>query len=134
MEESPIGTPMTESGSEAQRRGERDSLLVLARIRIDGAPGDGETVRVRNVSSGGLMAQSTAAYAIGASVVVELDGIGAVRGSVAWSEAGRIGIAFDHPVDKARARKPKTEKGTGPTAPVPPSFVGDYRRPPLKPR
>jgi hypothetical protein len=133
VEESPIGNH-TQETAEAQRRDERDSLLVLARIRVEGAPGDGESVRVRNVSSGGLMAQSGADYQVGAAVVVELDGIGAVRGSVAWSEAGRIGIAFDHPVDKARARKPKVEAKSAATAPVMPSYVRDYRRPPLKPR
>ncbi len=133
MEESPIGNH-TQDGTEAQRRDERDSLLVLARIKVDGAPGEGETVRVRNVSSGGLMAQSTADYRIGATVMVELDGIGAVRGTVAWTEAGRIGIAFDHPVDKARARKPKPEKKSDVAETTVQSLARDYRRPPLKPR
>lgn len=135
MEESPIGTHGQNAGSEAQRRDERDSLLVLARIKHDGAPGDAETVRVRNVSSGGLMAQTSADYRIGAAVLVELDGIGTVRGSVAWTEAGRIGIAFDHPIDKSRARKPKAEKPAGVTQQIIPApTTGDYRRPPLKPR
>ncbi len=133
MEESPIGNH-SQDGTEAQRRDERDSLLVLARIQIDGAPGNGETVRVRNVSSGGLMAQSSADYRVGAGVVVELDGIGAVRGSVAWTEAGRIGIAFDHPVDKARARKPKVVKTVNTAESIIQTLGRDYRRPPLKPR
>jgi hypothetical protein len=134
VEESPIGNHNQDVGPEAQRRDERDSLLVLARIRIEDAPGEGETVRVRNVSSGGLMAQSSADYPIGATVLVELDGIGAVRGSVAWTEAGRIGIAFAHPVDKARARKPKVEKKTNAAESIIQSLGKDYRRPPLKPR
>lgn len=135
VEETPIGSHTPDAGSEVQRKDERDSLLVLARIKLEGAVTEAETVRVRNVSSGGLMAQTPADYPIGAGVLVELDGIGIVRGSVAWTEAGRIGIAFDHPINKARARKAKTEKDGGSAGvmiQVP--LVADYRRPPLKPR
>lgn len=132
MEDSLIGktTPEAVLG-DAQRRDERDSLMVLAVIRPEGSGGDGVTVRVRNVSSGGLMAEAPDDYRAGLRVEVQLEGIGRQTGSVAWSEAGRIGIAFDHPVDKARARKPAAKKTDVDLLHHPDS---GYRRPGLKPR
>ena len=116
---------------ESQRRDERDSLFLLAQLKHEGAAGDGETVRVRNVSTGGLMAQAPADFRPGMRVEVMLEGIGAVSGSVAWAESGRIGVAFDHPVDKALARKPRSAQADAelfrPTA-------LDFRRPGLRPR
>ncbi len=120
-----------EGGPESQRRDARDSLFVLARLKHEGAAGDGEAVRVRNVSSGGLMAQAPEGFHEGMRVEVTLEGIGTVSGMVAWAEAGRVGISFDHPVDKALARKPRAaladEQLFRPTA-------IDYRRPGLRPR
>ncbi len=120
-----------EGGAEPQRRDARDSLFLLAQLKHERATGDGETVRVRNVSSGGLMAQAPEDFRQGMRVEVTLDGIGTVSGAVAWAEAGRIGIAFDHPVDKALARKPQAAS-TAETLFRPPAI--DFRRPGLRPR
>ncbi|USI72109.1 PilZ domain-containing protein [Sphingomonas morindae] len=126
------GSGRASDSSDSQRRDERDSLLILARLQPDQG-GAVATVRVRNVSSGGLMAEAPDGYHPGTRVLVELDGIGVVAGAVAWAEAGRIGIAFDHPIDKARARKPVA----GATAPTESGLfrpVTDFRRPAVKPR
>lgn len=131
MEESSLGKHTQDTGPESQRRDERDSLFVLARIRHEGDQGDAIAVRVRNVSSGGLMADVSDDYRPGARVEIILEGIGTVAGSVAWAEAGRMGIAFDHPIDKARARKPAAKKDDADLYRPRPT---DYRRPPLKPR
>jgi hypothetical protein len=132
VEDSSIGKTTSEAVvGETQRRDERDSLLVLANIRPEGSAVPGVQVRVRNVSSGGLMAEAPDDYRAGLRVEVELEGIGRQNGTVAWSEAGRIGIAFDHPVDKARARKPVAKKKDEDLLHHPSS---GYRRPGLKPR
>ncbi len=128
VQDSPIGNDPDEDGGEHHRRDERDSLFMLARLRPSGASAF-ENVRVRNVSSGGLMAQVGAGYRPGMRVDVELEGLGAVSGSVAWAEAGRIGIAFDHPVDKARARKTVGGKDEDLFR-----HASDFKRPPLRPR
>jgi hypothetical protein len=132
VEESPIASHTPEASGESQRRDQRDSLFVLARLRPEGETGESDTVRVRNVSSGGLMADASDQYRPGTRVEVELDGIGLMKGSVAWSEAGRIGIAFDHPVDKSRARKTKVKSAADETIFRP--AVATERRPGLKPR
>lgn len=86
-----------------QRNNSRDSLLLSAQLRIDGKV---EQVRVRNLSAGGMMAEYAAPVPQGASVEVEVRGIGWVRGRIAWATEGRIGIAFDIEIDPMLARKP----------------------------
>jgi hypothetical protein len=130
VEDSPIGNQAQEPDVESQRRDERDSVLVLARLRPEDGSGDTITARVRNVSSGGLMAQAPEQYRPGLRIEIEVEGIGQVKGVVAWSEAGRIGIAFDHPIDKSLARQAKVGKDETLFRPN----ITDYRRPPLKPR
>jgi hypothetical protein len=39
-------------------------------------------------------------------VVLELRGIGPVRGTVAWAREDKIGLAFDEQIDPQLARKP----------------------------
>ena len=131
VEDSPIGKQAQDAGSDSQRRDERDSVLVLAKIRPEDGSTEAVAVRVRNVSSGGLMAQASDDYRPAMRVEVELEGIGSVKGVVAWAEAGRIGISFDHPIDKSLARKPVT--GARDENLFRPSDT-DYRRPGVKPR
>lgn len=89
----------------AQRAGGRDSLLLTAQIRKQGQE-SATQVRVRNLSSGGLMAEYAGAISSDAAVEVEVRGIGWIPGRVAWVTDGRIGVAFDIEIDPLAARKP----------------------------
>jgi hypothetical protein len=89
----------------AQRAGGRDSLLLTAQIRKAGSDSSTQ-VRVRNLSSGGLMAEYSGVIASDTQVEVEVRGIGWVPGRVAWVVDGRIGVAFDVEIDPLAARKP----------------------------
>jgi hypothetical protein len=126
-----VGNDTPQGGTDSQRRDERDSLFVFARLKHEDQPGEGQMVRVRNVSSGGLMADAPEDYPQGIRVEVVLEGVGVVRGAVAWAEAGRVGIAFDHPIDKTLARKPRQAK---PDEELFRPTALDYRRPGLKAR
>ncbi|PKP91806.1 MAG: PilZ domain-containing protein [Alphaproteobacteria bacterium HGW-Alphaproteobacteria-16] len=88
----------------SQRNANRDSLFLSAQLRVDGGPET--TVRVRNLSAGGLMAEYAATAVSGAPVRVDVRGVGWVSGRIAWSAEGRIGIAFDRDIDPKLARKP----------------------------
>ena len=131
MEQGSIGNKAEESGPDSQRRDERDSLFLLAKLKIEGQGGDGGVVRVRNVSAGGLMADASDEFRPGTRVAILLDGIGSIAGTVAWAEAGRIGVAFDHPIDKSLARKPVAKKDDSQLFRP---LLSDHKRPPLKPR
>lgn len=94
-----------EGADDAARARSRDSLFLLARLSLSDRS-TARDVRVRNLSSGGLMAEYEGPVAIGEPVVVDLRGIGEVRGRIAWATEGRIGVALDEQIDPKKARKP----------------------------
>ncbi len=93
------------SQSAAKRDADRDSLLLKATLKFSVSGEQGE-VRIRNLSAGGLMAEAPVRVARGERVEVQLRNIGWIGGNVAWVAEGRIGIAFDHPIDPKVARNP----------------------------
>lgn len=90
----------------------RDSLFLLAKLRVEGEPANEHRVKVRNLSSGGMMAEGAVKVARGARVSIELRNIGWVEGSVAWKADDRFGIAFIEDIDPLLARG-NTAGGTG---------------------
>ena len=89
----------------AKRGTDRDSLLLKAILRFPNAKDERE-VRIRNLSAGGLMAEVPVRVSRGEPVEINLRSIGWITGHVAWVTEGRIGIAFDHPINPKDARKP----------------------------
>ncbi len=85
------------------RRVVRDSVFVMADLRITGKAGD-HRVRVRNLSGYGMMAEGNVRVTAGAVVEVNLRGVGWVSGRVAWIVDGRFGIGFDDMVDAQLVR------------------------------
>jgi len=112
----------TAGDATAQRNDARDSLLLVARFRVEGSA-ETSQVRVRNLSSGGLMADVVKPIDIGTMVEIEVRGVGWVNGRIAWIAAGRAGVAFDHPIDPQAARKPVvTSRGPVKSKPIKPLF------------
>ncbi|MCB5425615.1 PilZ domain-containing protein [Altererythrobacter sp. CC-YST694] len=108
------------------RQMSRDSLFVLAKIKVEGdLKGTEHRVKVRNLSSGGMMAEGNVKVVRGSLVTVELRNIGWVDGTVAWKQDDRFGIAFLENVDHKLVLAP----------PPPTSDIGKhsprYVRPPL---
>ena len=90
----------------------RDSLFVMADLRIDGIEGE-HRIRVRNLSAGGLMAEGGHTARRGQAVWINVRNIGWVEGSVAWVQDSRFGIAFREDIDPQLARAPiETGEGT----------------------
>lgn len=115
-----------EEGS-APVRAPRDSLFLHARIHpIDGGPDI--QVRVRNLSSGGMMAEPSVEVAPGERVMVDLRGVGEIAATVMWTVAGRAGLAFDREIDPRKARTPIGESARVNR----PIFTPQARRPGLK--
>lgn len=88
---------------EMKRQAQRDSLFLRAMLQVQGIASP-ISVRVRNLSNGGMMIDGHALLVPGQSVETELCGIGPVTGMIAWVEAGRAGVAFDDMVDPKMAR------------------------------
>ncbi|CAN5261800.1 hypothetical protein BH09PSE3_BH09PSE3_05770 [soil metagenome] len=115
---------------EIKRQAQRDSLFLSATIKVQGLATP-ITVRVRNLSNGGMMIDGNARLVPGQSVETDLRGIGPVSGIVAWVEAGRAGVAFDDMVDPKLARY---QVGTAQDPAITKAPVIYDRRPGLKPR
>jgi PilZ domain len=92
-------------GDNEHRQIARDSLFVLADLRVDGLEGE-HRIRVRNLSSGGLMAEAPLKVQRGQVVWTNVRNIGWVEGSVAWVQDSRFGIAFREDIDPRIARAP----------------------------
>lgn len=107
-------------GEGEHRQIARDSLFVLAELRLDGVEGEIK-VRVRNLSSGGLMVEGPLPAVRGQLVWVQIRNIGWVEGAVAWIEGNRCGVAFREEIDPKIARAPVTVGEGSPR----------YTRPPL---
>lgn len=104
-----VGPTPDGDDKESGRARKRDSIFLSAQLTIAGARAT-YTVRVRNLSAGGLMAEYDAPVEPGTAVLLDMRGLGEMTGRVAWCTHGRIGVALDQPIDPARARKPV---GTG---------------------
>ena len=85
------------------RQVDRDSLFLLAQLRVDGRD-EISRVKVRNLSAGGMMAEGDVKVIRGALVEVELRNLGWIEGTVAWKQDNRFGIAFVDEIDPRRAR------------------------------
>ena len=85
------------------RGADRDSLFLQASLILPGA--DPVTVRVRNLSPGGMLAEGRVNVTQGAAVEVDLRNVGPVSGRVIWAGEGKFGIAFDRPVDPQAVRR-----------------------------
>jgi len=86
------------------RGADRDSLFMQAGLILPGHA-DPVTVRVRNLSPGGMLAEAKVEVAQGAVIEVDLRNVGRVPGRVIWAGEGKFGIAFDRPVDPQAVRR-----------------------------
>lgn len=107
-------------GESDHRQITRDSLFVMAELRLDGVEGE-HKVRVRNLSAGGLMVEGQPAAVRGQLAWVNVRNIGWVEGSIAWVEGARCGVAFREEIDPKVARAPVAAGEGSPR----------YTRPPL---
>ncbi|WP_422060617.1 PilZ domain-containing protein [Sphingopyxis sp.] len=103
-------TSVDEEVAALSRSTDRDSLFMQANIVIPGQSVP-VTVRVRNLSAGGMLAEAKVRGLVqGATVEVELRNVGFVPGRVVWVGDGKFGIAFDHAVDPQAVRRQIVQK------------------------
>ena len=111
----------------------RDSLFLMADLRLDGDSAV-HRVRVRNLSAGGMMAETELRVVPGTRVTVELKNVPPVEGSVAWVQSQRFGVAFAEEIDP---KAPRSAVGNSdlasprfvrPSSIAPPVFETDPKR------
>lgn len=76
----------------------RYSVMVKGKLFNDDFPG-GLTLRILNVSEGGIMAAIPYGVRVYSEVVIELRNLPPVSGRIAWCRKDRIGVQFDEKID-----------------------------------
>jgi PilZ domain len=94
------GQPIDPSAS---RQEARDNIFMSAELMFEDAR-ESMTVRIRNISSGGMMIDCSANFPIGHVVSCTIKNVGEVKGRIAWSVAPRMGIAFESELDPKKVR------------------------------
>jgi hypothetical protein len=82
-------------------------------------------IKVRNLSSGGMMGEGSVRVKRGAILQVHIRNIGWVEGSIAWVQDDRFGIAFREDIDPkvARSSSQPSERSPRFTRPPLPDFA-----------
>lgn len=115
-----------DTDSVALRGAKRDNLFLKGTVTCQ-RTGHAFDVIVRNLSAGGLLADSDQLPKVGDVLLIALRNVGNVPGRVVWVREGRFGMAFDMTIDPVAARQPvavKTQRK--PAAPPPPPRGGTY--------
>lgn len=89
-------------GSES-RQIARDSLFVMADMRLEGVDGE-HRIKVRNLSPGGMMGEGSVRVSRGDKVWVNVRNSGWTEGMIAWIQENRFGVAFQEEIDAKAAR------------------------------
>lgn len=76
----------------------RYSVMVKGRLFNDDFP-DGLSLRIVNISEGGIMAVIPYGVRVYSEVTVELRNLPPATGRIAWCRKDRIGVAFDERID-----------------------------------
>lgn len=100
----------------------RDSLFLQAEVMVAGWPAP-VMARVRNLSPGGMLAESPHQMTVGASLVASLPNIGPVNARCVWVGEGRFGLAFDHAIEPRAVRRRSAASQD-----LPPTLLGQPRR------
>lgn len=115
-----------ETDAVALRGAKRDNLFLKGSVACQ-RTGHAFDVIVRNLSAGGLLADSEQLPLVGDTLIITLRTVGNVPGRVVWVREGRFGMAFDVIIDPAAVRKPVRAKAPRqPAAPPPPPRRGTY--------
>ena len=85
------------------RREKRDSVLMMAQLKVEGAD-TSERVKIRNLSDSGIQVEGPVLADSGQRAIVTIRQIGDVGGVVTWTKSARIGITFDEPINSGAAR------------------------------
>lgn len=93
--------------SVALRGMKRDSMFLKASLYLRRTDHRFDIV-VRNISAGGMLADTPQELDNGDLVTVTLRKVGEVPGRVVWSQGNRFGVAFDVAIEPQMVRTPVT--------------------------
>lgn len=87
------------------RRAPRESMFLFAALRVENEEGT-YRVKIRNLSTTGLMAEGEVLLRPSSIVSIEIRNIGWVDGNVAWIKDKQFGVMLAEAIDPKRAHMP----------------------------
>lgn len=91
--------------SDEQREEYRNALIRLGTVHYDY---QSTPARLRDISTAGVMIETSAALSPGAEPLIDLAEAGSVFGTVVWAAEGRAGLRFNEPFDWTLLLGPRT--------------------------
>ncbi len=87
-----------DEASEEDRRAAPRFPVHIRSIILDATLND-HSITIINISTQGLLAQSTNTFEVGALVAIDAPGLGHLNAVIRWSGSGLIGCEFIDPID-----------------------------------
>lgn len=88
----------TEVPRPSDRRTDERLQAILPLAKLVSEQGE-DLCRIKNISAGGLMAETVMPQAIGREVYVEMNSDQRIPGRIVWARDGAVGVRFDQNVD-----------------------------------
>ena len=93
-----------ESVAVKNRGSDRQSIFMIGYLQLAHMRGP-QAIRIRNLSQGGMLAETPLPATVDECLTVHLPNIGPVTGRVAWTALNKFGVAFDNMVDPHQVRR-----------------------------
>ncbi len=101
--------------SENFETAERRYAVVLSAVILAEGLERPVSIRVCNISAGGLMAVVPPHVRLGGTVAVVIRHAGRLFGRIVWAEKGRIGVRFDQDIDPVALLADRAERAAEPS-------------------
>jgi hypothetical protein len=109
-----VRAPELPSSEQFETSERRYAVVLNAQIIGDTLP-DPVSIRICNISAGGLMAVVPSNATVGGSIAVVIRHVGKLFGRIVWARKDRIGIKFDHEIDPVALLADRAERAAAPS-------------------
>jgi hypothetical protein len=109
-----VRAPELPQSEEFETSERRYAVVLNAQIVADSLP-DPVSIRICNISAGGLMAVVPSGVALGGYVAVVIRHVGKLLGRIVWARKDRIGIKFIDEIDPVALLADRAERAAAPS-------------------
>ena len=109
-----VRAPELPSSEQFETSERRYAVVLNAQIVGDSLP-DPVSIRICNISAGGLMAVVPPHVAVSGYIAVVIRHVGKLFGRIVWARKDRIGIKFDQEIDPVALLADRAERAAAPS-------------------
>ena len=109
-----VRAPELPSSEQFETSERRYAVVLNAQINGDSFA-DPVSIRICNISAGGLMAVVLPHVTVGGHIAIVIRHVGKLFGHIVWARKDRIGIKFDHEIDPVALLADRAERAAAPS-------------------